>query len=190
MPGGSDSNVLKRMTAAIAHRGPDDSGFYVDERAAIGHRRLSIIDVAGGHQPMTNETGSLLIVYNGEIFNHADLRPDLERAGHRYQSHCDTETILHSYEQYGADCVTRFRGMFAFAIWDKERQTCSVRATGWGSSRSTISGTDALSRSRPKSRPFSSILRFRRGFVKARCPSTWHSGMSAGEKLSFGAFAN
>jgi asparagine synthase (glutamine-hydrolysing) len=123
MPGGSDSNVLKRMTAAIAHRGPDDSGFYVDERAALGHRRLSIIDVTGGHQPMTNETGSLLIVYNGEIFNHAALRPDLERAGHRYQSNCDTETILHSYEQYGADCVTRFRGMFAFAIWDKERQT-------------------------------------------------------------------
>src|SRR3974390_2399141 len=121
-PGCSDMDLLKHMTGAIAHRGPDDSGFYVDERAALGHRRLSIIDVAGGHQPMTNETGSLVVVYNGEIFNHAALRPDLEQAGHRYRTHSDTETILHSYEQYGADCVTRFRGMFAFAIWDKERQ--------------------------------------------------------------------
>lgn len=121
-PGPGDVDVLRRMNDAIAHRGPDDHGFYVDERAALGHRRLSIIDVAGGHQPMTNETGSLLIVYNGEIFNHSDLRPGLERAGHRYESHCDTETILHSYEEYGAECVTRFRGMFAFAIWDKERK--------------------------------------------------------------------
>jgi asparagine synthase (glutamine-hydrolysing) len=112
--------VLRRMTSAIAHRGPDDSGFYHDSQAFLGFRRLSIIDVAGGHQPMANESGSHWIIYNGEIFNHAEIRPDLERAGHQYKTRCDTETILHAYEEYGPDCVLRFRGMFAFAIWDKD----------------------------------------------------------------------
>jgi asparagine synthase (glutamine-hydrolysing) len=115
--------VLRRMTAAIAHRGPDDSGFWSDGTAFLGHRRLSIIDLAAGHQPMTNEDGSLWITYNGEIFNHAALRPDLERAGHRYGTRCDTETILHAYEEYGEGCVERFRGMFAFAIWNSHTQT-------------------------------------------------------------------
>ncbi len=121
-PIGCDPALLKRMTDAIQYRGPDDSGFYRDEWAAFGHRRLSIIDLSGGHQPMANETGSMWIIYNGEIFNHASLRPELERNAHRYRSHCDTETILHSYEQYGPDCVKRYRGMFAFAIWDSERR--------------------------------------------------------------------
>jgi asparagine synthase (glutamine-hydrolysing) len=115
--------VIERMTDALRHRGPDDEGHYTDRSAALGHRRLSIIDVAAGHQPMPNEDGRLQIVFNGEIFNHAALRPDLERAGHRYTTRCDTETILHSYEQYGADCVSRFRGMFAFAIWDTAART-------------------------------------------------------------------
>jgi len=112
--------VLDRMTRSIAHRGPDDSRVYRDEFAALGHRRLSIIDLATGHQPMKSESGGLWIVYNGEIFNHAALRPELERRGHVYHSRSDTETILHAYEEYGADCVTRFRGMFAFAIWDRK----------------------------------------------------------------------
>jgi asparagine synthase (glutamine-hydrolysing) len=116
------ASTLRRMTDAIAHRGPDDTGVWHDEWASLGHRRLSIIDLATGQQPMTNETGELWIVYNGEIFNHAALRPALEQAGHRYHSHCDTETILHAWEQYGPDCVKYFRGMFAFAIWDKTRQ--------------------------------------------------------------------
>ena len=90
--------------------------------AFLGHRRLSIIDVAGGHQPMSNESGSLWITFNGEIFNHADLRPALENAGHHYTTRCDTETIVHAYEQYGRDCVKQFRGMFAFALWDGERR--------------------------------------------------------------------
>ena len=107
------------MTDTIRHRGPDDSGFYRDPCASLGFRRLSIIDVAGGHQPMANEDASLFIVFNGEIFNHAALRPSLEQAGHRYITRSDTETILHSFEQYGPDCVLRLRGMFAFAIWDK-----------------------------------------------------------------------
>jgi asparagine synthase (glutamine-hydrolysing) len=112
--------VIERMTDAIRHRGPDESGIYEDERACLGHRRLSIIDVAAGRQPMSNEDGSLWIVYNGEVFNHADLRPELEKAGHRYRTRCDTETILHAYEEYGLQCVERFQGMFAFAIWDKQ----------------------------------------------------------------------
>ena len=115
--------VLRRMTGAIAHRGPDDSGFFCDSQAFLGHRRLSIIDVAGGHQPMSDKTETRWIIYNGEVFNHAELRPELERSGCHYTSRCDTETILHAYGQYGSDCVSRFRGMFAFAIWDSQTRT-------------------------------------------------------------------
>lgn len=115
--------VLERMTSAIRHRGPDDAGYYTSAHAFLGHRRLSIIDLSGGHQPMSNEDGTCWICFNGEIFNHADLRPTLEQAGHRYASHCDTETILHAYEQFGPECLTHFRGMFAFAIWDSRANT-------------------------------------------------------------------
>ncbi len=116
--------VVESMTDAIAHRGPDDSGFYLAPEVALGHRRLSIIDVSThGHQPMFNETGAVCIVYNGEIYNHGDLRPALEQAGHVYRSHCDTETILHSYEQHGPDCVRQFRGMFSFALFDVGTKT-------------------------------------------------------------------
>jgi asparagine synthase (glutamine-hydrolysing) len=113
---------LGRMTEALRHRGPDDFGFYHDDFAHLGHRRLAIIDVAGGHQPLANKTGNLWITYNGEIYNHANLRPALERAGHRYRTRSDTETVLLAYEQYGANCLADFRGMFAFAIWDSERR--------------------------------------------------------------------
>ena len=116
------NSTIKKMADAIAHRGPDDQAYYQDEWASLGHRRLSIIDLAAGRQPMTNETGDVWIVYNGEVFNHAALRPALELAGHRYRSHCDTETILHAWEQYGEDAVRHFRGMFSFAIWDKTRR--------------------------------------------------------------------
>jgi asparagine synthase (glutamine-hydrolyzing) len=114
--------LIQRMTVILRHRGPDADGFYVDDVCALGHRRLSIVDLATGQQPMCNEDGSLWISYNGEIFNHADLRADLEAAGHRYKSRSDTETILHAYEEYGSSCVTRFRGMFAFAIWDRKHR--------------------------------------------------------------------
>src|SRR5678816_2207310 len=116
-----DATLLKRMRDVITHRGPDDEGIFVDGRIGLGHRRLSIVDVASGHQPMTNEDGTLHITYNGEIYNHADFRPALEAAGHTYRTHCDTETILHLYEEYGESCVNHLRGMFAFAIWDQRR---------------------------------------------------------------------
>ncbi len=114
---------LRRMMDVISHRGPDGQGAHEDGTAFLGHRRLSIIDIAGGSQPMSNEGGSVWITYNGEVFNHAALRPELEKAGHRYATRCDTETIVHAYEEYGPDCVRRFRGMFAFAIWNAERRT-------------------------------------------------------------------
>lgn len=115
-----DVAALERMRDVLAHRGPDEQGMFVDARETVGlgHRRLSIVDVAAGHQPMANEDGALRIVYNGEIYNHADFRASLEAHGHVYGTHCDTETILHLYEEYGATCVTHLRGMFAFAIWD------------------------------------------------------------------------
>ncbi len=114
----SSAAVLRRMTNTIAHRGPDDAGYYHDTHAALGHRRLSIIDLSAGHQPMANEDGRLQIVFNGEIFNHAALRPQLESLGHRYRTRCDTETIIHSFEEFGPQCLQQFTGMFAFAIWD------------------------------------------------------------------------
>jgi asparagine synthase (glutamine-hydrolysing) len=113
--------ILRAMCATIRHRGPDDDGFLANGRAGIGMRRLSIIDVAGGHQPIFNEDRTCAIVYNGEIYNHHDVRRELERRGHRYATRSDTETILHAYEEYGTDCVKHLRGMFAIAIWDAPR---------------------------------------------------------------------
>ncbi len=110
------------MAEAIRHRGPDDFGFYHDTHAHLSQRRLSIVDIDGGHQPMSNDAGDLWITFNGEIYNHAALRPALEQAGHRYRTRSDTETILHAYEQHGADCLRLFRGMFAFTIWDAKQQ--------------------------------------------------------------------
>jgi len=112
--------VVERMRDVMTHRGPDDAGIFIDGQVGLGHRRLSIVDVAAGHQPMTNEDGSLQITYNGEIYNHADFRTELEQRGHVYRTHCDTETILHLYEEHGSDCVKLLRGMFAFAIWDRK----------------------------------------------------------------------
>ena len=117
------SGTLRRMTDAIRHRGPDAEGFWEKGEAALGHRRLSIIDLSAGAQPMANEDDSLWIVYNGEIFNHAALRPALEKAGHRYRTRCDTETILHAYEEHGPESLKLYRGMFAFALWDPGART-------------------------------------------------------------------
>jgi asparagine synthase (glutamine-hydrolysing) len=113
---------LRAMTGTLVHRGPDDDGYYAAGPVALGFRRLSIVDLAGGHQPMRSPDGDVWIIFNGEIYNHAELRPALERRGHRYTTRSDTETILHLYEEYGDDCVHHLRGMFALAIWDARRQ--------------------------------------------------------------------
>jgi asparagine synthase (glutamine-hydrolysing) len=111
-----------RMRDVIAHRGPDEAGLHVDAHAALAHRRLSIVDLSTGQQPLANEDGSVWVVFNGEIYNHAAVRKDLEAHGHHYRTRSDTETIVHAYEQWGEDCVHRFRGMFAFAIWDAPKR--------------------------------------------------------------------
>ncbi len=115
-------DVLARMNRKIVHRGPDDEGFFVEENVGLAMRRLSIIDVKSGHQPIANENRDVWIVFNGEIYNHADLRKDLESKGHQYRTRSDTETIVHLYEQYGQDCVKHLRGMFAFVIWDRRKR--------------------------------------------------------------------
>src|SRR5579863_8475649 len=121
-PAGGGVGILGRMADAIRHRGPDDFGFYHDPWAHLSHRRLSIVDIQGGHQPMNSQPAALWIAFNGEIYNHGALRPALEQAGHRYQTRSDTETILHAYQQRGPDCLALLRGMFAFVIWDAGRQ--------------------------------------------------------------------
>jgi asparagine synthase (glutamine-hydrolysing) len=113
---------VKRMRDMLRHRGPDGEGLWIDGPVGLGHRRLAIVDVAGGLQPMTNEDESIWITYNGEIYNHAALRPGLEAKGHRYRTRSDTETILHLYEEAGDGCVQSLQGMFAFALWDRRRQ--------------------------------------------------------------------
>ena len=116
------ADELKRMCDTMVHRGPDDEGFYVRGNVGLGMRRLSIIDLAGGHQPIFNEDGSVCIVFNGEVYNFRDLRRDLEARGHRFATNTDTEAIVHAYEEYGDECVHRLNGMFAFAIWDGRRR--------------------------------------------------------------------
>jgi asparagine synthase (glutamine-hydrolysing) len=118
--------ALREMCGVIRHRGPDDDGFYTDGAVGIGMRRLSIVDVAGGHQPISNEDGTLSIVFNGEIYNHLALREQLVARGHSYRTHSDTETVIHLFEEYGADGVQHLRGMFAFAIWNRNTRTLFI----------------------------------------------------------------
>jgi len=115
---GVSEPAIRQMTSRLKHRGPDGEGFHIERFAGFGHRRLGVIDLEGGAQPMTNEDGSLWVIYNGEIYNFANLAADLRGMGHRFATRCDTEVILHAYEQWGASCLDRMNGMFAFALWD------------------------------------------------------------------------
>jgi asparagine synthase (glutamine-hydrolysing) len=117
-----DRAEIFRMTELIAHRGPDDHGYHLRTRVGLGHRRLSIIDLAGGRQPLANEDETVWIVFNGEIYNHVALRKELLARGHQFRTHSDTEAIVHAYEEWGPECARRLRGMFAFAIWDERAQ--------------------------------------------------------------------
>lgn len=114
---------LDRMLARLVHRGPDDAGCHLEPGVALGARRLRVIDLEGGHQPFTNETGTVWVVLNGEIYNYRALRDELIQKGHRFTSHCDTEVLIHLYEQEGEEGVRRLRGMFAYALWDRERHS-------------------------------------------------------------------
>jgi len=124
-----DESSLRKMTEILSHRGPDDEGFFLDGNIGLGHKRLSIIDLSSaGHQPMTNREGTVWIVYNGEIYNHLELRKELIKKGYEFRSHSDTEVILHLYEEERENCLQKLNGMFAFLIWDKrERKLFSAR---------------------------------------------------------------
>lgn len=115
--------LLKQMCDTLIHRGPDDEGFYYNSVAGLAQRRLSIIDLAGGIQPMSNENKTVWITFNGEIYNYQEIRPHLQKLGHTFATNSDTEVILHGYEQYGPECLTHLRGMFAFALWDENTHT-------------------------------------------------------------------
>ncbi|HNM16187.1 MAG TPA: asparagine synthetase B, partial [bacterium] len=115
-------SLLKAMTDVIAHRGPDDDGTFFDKKAALGFRRLSIIDVAGGHQPLSNTDQSLWIVFNGEIYNYKEVRTELIAKGYSFKTNSDTEVIIHAYQAWGSRCLQKLNGMFAFAIWDTQRE--------------------------------------------------------------------
>ena len=118
----SAERLIHSMCKVIRHRGPDDQGTWVGDEVALGMRRLSIIDLAGGHQPIFNEDSSVLVVLNGEIYNYGELRKELQQRGHHFSTQGDTETIVHAYEEYGDDCVKHLRGMFTFVLWDRKRQ--------------------------------------------------------------------
>src|SRR5512146_3240387 len=118
-----DRAALERMNESQHHRGPDEGGLHVAPGVGLGHRRLSIIDLATGQQPLYNEDGSVVVVFNGEIYNFQTLIPELQALGHTFRTRSDTEVIVHAWEQWGEKCVDRFRGMFAFVLWDRNRQT-------------------------------------------------------------------
>ena len=120
--GFEDRKLLNEMCKVLEHRGPDDSGIFIDKDVCLGHRRLSVIDLKTGKQPIHNEDESIWIVYNGEIYNYKELRKELEKKGHKFYTNTDTEVIVHAYEEFSHDCVKKFNGMFAFAIWDSNKK--------------------------------------------------------------------
>ena len=119
----SPEEILKLMNDKIIHRGPDSSGTHLDEGIAMGFRRLSFVDLGRGHQPIYNEERDMVITFNGEIYNHLELREELEAKGHVMGSHADTEVLIHGYEEWGEELLQKLRGMFAFVIWDKKNQS-------------------------------------------------------------------
>ncbi|HEX8116290.1 MAG TPA: asparagine synthase (glutamine-hydrolyzing), partial [Pyrinomonadaceae bacterium] len=118
----ADAGLLARMNQAILHRGPDEDGTYLKEHVGLAMRRLAIIDLKGGQQPIADEEGGAWIVYNGEVYNYREVKRGLEARGHRFHTDCDTEVVLHAYLEYGEDCPKHLRGMFAFAVWDERKR--------------------------------------------------------------------
>lgn len=131
-----DRQLLEKMNQTQVHRGPDEGEIYVEPGVGLGHRRLSIMDVASGQQPLFNEDGSVVVIFNGEIYNYRTLAKQLIEAGHQFKTHCDTEVIVHAWEEWGERCVDHFRGMFAFGVWDRNQEVLSSwRVIEWVSSR-------------------------------------------------------
>jgi len=130
-----ERDTLAQINAQIVHRGPDDDGFFVEGNVGLAMRRLSIIDVRTGHQPISNEDGSLWIIFNGEIYNHLTLRAQMQAHGHQYRTNSDTESILHLYEEYGRNCVQHLRGMFTSPFGTHARTVCLPPVTVWVLSR-------------------------------------------------------
>lgn len=118
-----DEGLVRAMNNTLVHRGPDGEGYHFEPGVGLGHRRLSIIDLEGGKQPLYNEDNTVVVTYNGEIYNFQELAEELSTLGHVFRTHCDTEVIVHAWEEWGDDCLSRFNGMFAFALWDRNRQT-------------------------------------------------------------------
>ena len=129
---GIDQNVLKQMTDRIAHRGPDGEGFFADALCGLGHRRLAIIDLHTGDQPIYNENQNIVVVFNGEIYNFRELRKELEEAGHTFSTQTDTEVLVHGYEEWGSELTAKLRGMYGFAIWDQTEETLFLARDKWG----------------------------------------------------------
>ena len=125
-------STIERMRDVMVHRGPDGAGMFVEGRIGLGHRRLSIVDPAAGHQPMASDDGAVQIVYNGEVYNHPDIQRRMEASGHRYHTHCDTESVLKLYEQFGTRVPSQLRGMFTFAIWDSRNETLFIARDRFG----------------------------------------------------------
>ena len=131
--GSDDPAPVQRMTAAMGHRGPDDEGISFDGKVGLGARRLSIIDLSdGGRQPISNEDGSVEVAFNGEIYNHRELRRELLRKGHRFRGGSDTEVVLHLYDEMGTHCLSRLRGMFGLVVWDRRSGTLLAVRRGSG----------------------------------------------------------
>ena len=116
------SKIIRKMADRIIHRGRDEEGYYIDEDIALGHRRLSIIDLNNGKQPMSSQDGNLVVIFNGEIYNYVELKEILENNNHKFKTNSDTEVLLHGYEEWGKDITKKLRGMFAFSIWDKKNK--------------------------------------------------------------------
>lgn len=128
----TSEEIIKKMNDRIIHRGPDEEGYYIDKNIALGHRRLSIIDLTSGTQPIYNEDKSKVIVYNGEVYNFEELRDELKKAKHKFKTNTDTEVIIHGYEEWGSELPNKLRGMFAFAIWDVKKKELFMARDGWG----------------------------------------------------------
>ena len=160
-----DREVLARMGRVIVHRGPDDDGHFYNGGVGLGMRRLSIIDLKGGHQPIANEDETIWVVCNGEIYNFKELRDELEKKGHHFRTHSDTEVIVHLYEDFGVDLFKRLRGMFAIAVWDAQRKR--LVQPGIVSARSLSTSHDSLAGCflRRRSNRFSRITPFQESLI-------------------------